>query len=152
MDDLDRRLLALLSTDARLPVKTIAGRLGIARNTVESRLRRLHASGVIDGFTVRLGQAAPSGRVRAVMMVTVASRRPEEVLVALSRLDGVSMVHTTNGRWDLIAELVCADLQSFDRVLSEARGVEGVAETESCLLLASRAGSFVARMEGVAER
>ena len=51
MDDLDRRLVALLSEDARLPVKTIAGRLGIARNTVEARLSRLRASSVIAGFT-----------------------------------------------------------------------------------------------------
>ncbi|MCQ8279927.1 Lrp/AsnC family transcriptional regulator [Acetobacteraceae bacterium KSS8] len=140
MDDLDRRLLALLSEDARLPVKTIAGRLGIARNTVEARLRRLRMSGVIAGFTVRLGPAAAEERVRAVMMVSVATKRPEEVLVSLGRLAGVSMVHTTNGRWDLIAELNCADLRAFDRLLADARNVGGVAETESCLLLASHPG------------
>ncbi len=141
MDDLDRRLVALLSEDARLPVKTIAGRLGIARNTVEARLSRLRASSVIAGFTVRLGPAAAEDRVRAVMMVSVASKRPEEVMVSLSKLVGVSMVHTTNGRWDLIAELNCADLRAFDRLLSDARTVDGVSETESCLLLTSRAGA-----------
>ncbi|MCQ8239415.1 Lrp/AsnC family transcriptional regulator [Rhizosaccharibacter radicis] len=140
MDDLDRRLLALLTEDARLPVKTLAGQLGVARNTVEARLRRLRANKVIDGFTTRLGAGAAAERVRAVMLVSVGSRRPEEVMAALARLDGVRMVHTTNGRWDLVAELSCDDLRAFDRVLDAARRVEGVADTESCLLLASRPG------------
>jgi len=140
MDDLDRRLLALLTEDARLPVKTLAARLGVARNTVEARLRRLRAGKVIDGFTTRLGVGAAAERVRAVMLVSVGSRRPEEVMAALARLDGVRMVHTTNGRWDLVAELGCDDLRAFDRLLDAARRVDGVADTESCLLLASRPG------------
>ena len=51
MDDLDRRLIGLLSEDARLPSATLARRLAVSRGTVQNRVERLGASGVLLGFT-----------------------------------------------------------------------------------------------------
>ena len=54
LDDIDRRLLALLRNDGRLPAATLARHLGVSRGTVQNRLDRLVVAGVILGFTVRL--------------------------------------------------------------------------------------------------
>ena len=49
----------------------------------------------------------------------------------------MARLYSTNGAWDLVAELDCADLRDFDRALREIRAVPGVTNSESCLLLDS---------------
>ena len=58
LDDLDRRLIGLLRADARLPSAALARQLGVSRGTVQNRIDRLTAGGVLLGFTVRLAGAA----------------------------------------------------------------------------------------------
>src|SRR5205809_2495468 len=58
LDDLDGRILRSLAEDSRQPATALARRLGVARTTVQERLARLERSGVIAGYTVRLGPAA----------------------------------------------------------------------------------------------
>ena len=74
MDDTDRRLVALLRENARLPVATLANLLKVSRGTVQNRIDRLTAEGVIGGFTVRLKPEAEPQRVRAITMVAVEGR------------------------------------------------------------------------------
>ena len=59
MDDLDRKLLALLRTDARASTSALARKLSITRSTLQSRLQRLEKNGIITGYTVRLGNDYP---------------------------------------------------------------------------------------------
>ena len=65
----DRRLLAILRENARTPIAEIARRLGVARTTAQTRLSRLEDLGVIQGYGVRLGEAAERGILRAVVLV-----------------------------------------------------------------------------------
>ena len=58
-------MLALLGADARISVATLARRLKVARSTIQARLERLETTGVIAGYTVKLGEAARQGRIRA---------------------------------------------------------------------------------------
>ena len=47
-------------------------------------------------------------------------------------------VHSTNGTWDLIAEIVAQTLEEFDQVLFAIRRLEGVTRSETSLLLSTR--------------
>ncbi|MBK7902475.1 MAG: Lrp/AsnC family transcriptional regulator [Proteobacteria bacterium] len=137
MDDLDRQLVSLLRGNARLPAATIARTLRVARGTVQNRIARLEQEGVIAGYTVRL--AAPDGdrRITALMLIAVDGNNVEKVLRSLRGDASVSTLHTTNGRWDIIAELRADTLEEFDRVLSRIRRIEGVANSETSLLLST---------------
>ena len=140
MDDLDRKLIALLRHDARLPVASLAASLRVSRATVKARLDRLVDTGVILGFTVTLGAQDRSAPVRAVMMVEVEGHRTEAIARLLQGFPEVRALHATNGRWDLVAELETETLADFDRLLSTIRLVDGIAATETSLLLATRKG------------
>ncbi|MGB7740136.1 MAG: Lrp/AsnC family transcriptional regulator [Steroidobacteraceae bacterium] len=137
MDDLDRQLVGLLRGNARMPAATIARTLRVARGTVQNRIARLEQEGVIAGYTVRL--AAPDGdrRITALMLIAVEGNNVEKVLRSLRGDASVSTLHTTNGRWDIIAELRADTLEEFDRVLSRIRRIEGVANSETNLLLST---------------
>lgn len=137
MDDTDRRLLALLRDDARAPLATLARQLGVSRATVQNRIARLRRDGVILGFTLRLRLDADPRRVRAIMMVAIEGKSPAPVIRALRGMPEVVAVHTTNGRWDVVAELRTDSLEHFDQALGRVRAIAGVAQTETSLLLST---------------
>jgi DNA-binding Lrp family transcriptional regulator len=135
LDDTDRRLVALLRADGRLPAATLARHLGISRGTVQNRLDRLLATGVILGFTVRLQSDAEGAGVRAIISIEVRSADTRAVVAALRRMPEVGRIHSTNGRWDLVAEIATPDLASLDRALTEIRALKPVTTSETSILL-----------------
>jgi DNA-binding Lrp family transcriptional regulator len=137
MDGLDRRLLALLRVNAREPAASLAKKLKISRGTVQNRIARLLERGVIQGFTIRTKPAAEAGRVRAIMCLAIEGERSAKVLRALRGFAEVGTIHTTNGRWDLVVELDTATLADFSQALDQIRMIEGIAATETSLLLAN---------------
>jgi len=137
MDDVDRQLIALLRADARTPVATLAKRLGVSRGTVQNRIERLMRQGEVLGFTLRLPPQAEAQRVRAVMAIAVEGERSSAVVAALRGFPEIEAVHTTNGRWDLLAELSADSLAAFSRALDGIRQIKGIATTETSILLAT---------------
>jgi DNA-binding Lrp family transcriptional regulator len=138
LDDTDRRLVALLRADSRLPASSLAVQLKVSRGTVQNRIERLVARGVIQGFTIRTRPELEANRVRAIMCIAVEGERSSAVVKALRGLPTVDRVHTTNGRWDLVAELDTETLREFSDTLDRVRTIEGIASTETSILLATQ--------------
>ncbi|MGD0188298.1 MAG: Lrp/AsnC family transcriptional regulator [Roseiarcus sp.] len=136
-DDLDRRLLAILREDGRAPVSKLASILKVARATVQARLDRLVESGAIFGFTVRARQDQEDGGVCAIMMIEVAGKSTSAIIAKLRGLPELHALHTTNGTWDLVAEIRAANLREFDRVLHDVRAIDGILNSETSILLSS---------------
>ena len=135
MDDTDRRLIALLRANARAPLATLAKQLAVSRGTVQNRLRRLEADGTIVGYTVSLKPDVAEHRLRALMTIAVEGNRAAAVLKTLRGDPSMAVLHTTNGRWDIVAELRVETLEEFDRLLTRVRLLDGVAASETSLLL-----------------
>jgi DNA-binding Lrp family transcriptional regulator len=137
MDDTDRKLIALLRANARATVASIAKTLHVARGTVQNRIAKLERDGTIAGYTVRLKPQADQHRIAAFMSIAVEGNRADSVLRTLRGDPAVEALHTTNGRWDIVAQLRADSLEAFDRVLGRIRQVEGIASTETSLLLST---------------
>ena len=137
VDDLDRQLIALLRDDARSTVAALAKKLRVARGTVQNRIARLEKDGTIVGYTVRLKPEAEPQQIHAVMTIAVEGNRTQSVLRTLRGEPGVVALHSTNGRWDFVAELSVDNLQEFDRLIARISLFEGVSKSETNLLLTS---------------
>jgi DNA-binding Lrp family transcriptional regulator len=137
IDETDKALLTLLEENARLPVATLARRLGLARTTVQARLERLETSGVIEGYTLRLGQNARAP-LRATVLVSIEPRSAPVVLSRLKSLPQVRRVHTTSGRFDLIVTLEAATTEALDETLDRIIGAKGVKSSESLIHLSTK--------------
>lgn len=137
LDSLDRRLISLLRADGRAPISRLATALKVSRATVQARLDRLLESGAILGFTVRAEEGRAGEGVRAVTLIEVAGASTSAVIRALRGLPEIAALHTTNGAWDLVAEVQAESLIDLDRVLREMRMVEGVLNSETSILLRS---------------
>lgn len=137
LTDLDRQLLAALRVDGRAPIAELARSLGVSRATVTSRLDRLVEAGVIIGFSVRIRDDRDDQAVRAVALIEVEGRSTDDVIRKLRGYPEVEALHSTNGAWDLVAELRTDSLAGFDRFLGRLRSIEGVLNSETSLLLSS---------------
>ena len=137
LDALDRALIGLLRADGRAPVSRLAESLGVSRGTVQNRLDRLVDEGVIVGFTVRLREDLDEDVVRAMMVIRLVGQSTTAVVRQLRGMPEVRAVHTTNGAWDLMAEIAVASLPDLDRVLSAIRSIHGIENSETSILLTS---------------
>lgn len=137
ISDLDRRLISELRRDGRAPVSALAERLSVSRATVTKRIDRLTAAGIIVGFSVRVRDPQETGEIRAISFIELLGRATSNAIAELRGYPEITALHTTNGAWDLVAEISCDDLQEFDALLTRLRGVKGLRNSETSLLLSS---------------
>jgi DNA-binding Lrp family transcriptional regulator len=138
MDELDRSILTLLGADARISVATLARRLKVARSTIQARLERLETTGIIAGYTVKLGEAARQGRIRATVLLTIEPRAQANVLSRLKSIPEVERVHTTSGRVDLLLQVAAPSTVALDQVLDQIGEMTGVKASESLIHLSTK--------------
>ncbi|MBU4528865.1 MAG: Lrp/AsnC family transcriptional regulator [Hoeflea sp.] len=138
LDDIDIRLIAELRRDGRASISDLATRLKLARATVRSRIERLMASGEIAGFTVLTRADVSAAPVRGLTLIGIEGRGTERIIALLQGMPAVQVVHSTNGRWDLIVELATDTLQELDDTLVRIRRFEGITSSETNLYLSTR--------------
>jgi DNA-binding Lrp family transcriptional regulator len=138
MDELDRNIVGLLGADARMSVATLSRRLKVARSTIQARLERLESSGVIVGYTVRLGENAREVRLRASVLLTVEPRSQAGILTRLKAIPEVERVFTTSGRFDLLLQIAAPSTKLLDEVLDQIGAMTGVRSSESLIHLSTR--------------
>jgi DNA-binding Lrp family transcriptional regulator len=138
LDDLDRSIIATLGADARMSVATLARRLKVARSTVQARLERLETTGMIAGYTLKLGEAAREGRLRASVLLTIEPRAQAGILIRLKAIPEVERVWSTSGRFDLLLQIAAANARSLDDVLDQIGAMTGVRSSESLIHLSVR--------------
>jgi len=142
MDDLDRDILSALRHNARAPVSSLAALTGASRATVTARIERMAGNGTIAAFTIKTGHEIRSDGVRAIVMIEVLGKLADKVATQLRGMPQVKALHSTNGKWDFVAELEDRDLATFDESLRRIRLIEGINSTETNILLKTSKSSF----------
>ena len=135
MDNIDKKLLALLRKNARTPIVNLAKILNVSRATVQNRIYKLEQNGIILGYTLKLKQEAETEVVKVIMSILVEAKDEENVLQELQSFPEILSVYHTNGHWDLIAEVQSENLSQLGSLLGRIRSVEGIVQTEANLLL-----------------
>lgn len=136
-DSLDSELISELRGDGRATISHLAQRLKVSRATIQNRLDRLISNGAILGFTIRVNETLDQETVKALMMIEISGHSTSQVIKKLRGIPELVKLHTTNGAWDLIAEINTPTLSEFDEVLRQVREVEGILNSETSVLLSS---------------
>jgi DNA-binding Lrp family transcriptional regulator len=137
MDHTDQRLIAFLRHNARRSISDLALDLGLSRATVRARINRLERGRDILGYSVIVKGDADALPVRGIMMIEIEGRSTDQVIQALSGFSEIVAIHTTNGRWDLVAEIGAPDLIALDSVLRRIRLLPAIRVSETSLLLST---------------
>ena len=110
----------------------------VARSTVQSRLERLETTGVIAGYTVKLGEEAREGRLRATVLLTIEPRAQAAILTKIKAMPEVERMHSTSGRIDLLLQIAAPSTAILDRVLDQIGQLTGVINSESLIHLSTK--------------
>ncbi len=138
IDDTDRRLIAELSRNARLPVAKLATKLGLARTTVQARIDKLERNGVIAGYTLRLSEQVKRGMIRATVLLHIRPSAQGAIVTHLARIPQVETAHTTSGRCDLSCLLRTETTLELDQTLDRIGAIDGVEDMETLVHLSTK--------------
>ncbi|HYC06082.1 MAG TPA: Lrp/AsnC family transcriptional regulator [Azospirillaceae bacterium] len=138
LDETDTALLRQLEMDGRLPAATLARRLKLSRTTVQARIDRLLAGGVIAGFTVRHGDVYRRALAQGLVMITVAPKRSATIEARLRAMPEVRALHAVSGPFDMIAHVAAMEIGELDRVIDAIGMLDGVERTTSSIILSTR--------------
>lgn len=135
LDRIDRRILAVLQEDGRLPAVELAERIGLSPTSTGERLRRLQKEGVIAGFRARLDPRRLGLELLVFVEVSLDKTTPDvfdRFAQAVRRAPEVLECHMVAGGFDYLLKTRVADMAAYRRFLGEVLlALPGVRETRT---------------------
>lgn len=139
VDDTDRRILALVQRDAKLPQAQVASQVGLSTPAVNERLKKLERSGVIRRYAAVVDPHAVGAPVTAFVEVFIEHPRFEQAFLQhLQRLDEVQECHHVTGEFSLLLKVRVRDIERLQHLLLTDLGAhEGVRQTRTTMVLST---------------
>jgi len=133
LDELDKKILQILSKDSRTAFTKIAKELSISEGTVRHRVNGMIAQGVIKRFTV---ETIETEKIRAVTLLSAMPEAPtSKIAEAVRDVLGVEKVYELSGEYDLLAEISGEDIESINKCIDEIRHIGGISKTNTLIVL-----------------
>ncbi|MGV5049578.1 Lrp/AsnC family transcriptional regulator [Rhodococcus pyridinivorans] len=135
LDRLDAALLGELTRNPRAGIVDLSAKLGVARNTVQSRIRKLEESGAVTGYRPVVDLPKLGVPLQAFIGAELVQAQMGHVIAQLGRFPEVLEVHATTGREDLLIRMAAQSQEDLLLVLERLHAIEGVAHTTTTLAL-----------------
>ena len=124
-DAIDRRIMNLLSANARMSVSDVAASAGLSQSACTRRIQAREASGCIRGYGARLGRRRLGFHVTALVDITLGTQVDEDLTAfedAIARIDGIVECMLVSGAQDYRLKILCRDLDDYERLHREHLG------------------------------
>jgi DNA-binding Lrp family transcriptional regulator len=148
IDELDARLIATLRENPRVGLLEVARQLGVARGTVQARLAKLEARGVIKGHGPEIDTDAMGYAISAFMLVELAQGRLAEARDALDAIPEVLEADAISGPQDLICRVVARNTEHLQEIVNHLLATPAIRRCTSYIVLSRqvppRTGPLVA--------
>lgn len=131
IDEIDRRILAVVSEDARISLKDLAGRVNLSSPSTSERLRRLEEKGVIRGFTVDIDPAALGYGLQAIVRIRPLPGKLHIVQALIAEIPEVVDCDKVTGDDCFVARLCLRSITQLDEILDR---VAEKAETSTAIV------------------
>ena len=134
MDKTDRRILAVLESNARTSAAEIGRQIGLSRTAVQDRMSKLEADGVIAGYRVQVSDAQDN-LIRAMLFVKIAVRPCDRALNWMASLEGVREVASLSGDVDAIVSCTVPDVGALTALNDKIGASDLITSSTSNLVL-----------------
>lgn len=136
LDDLDRKILALLMENAKRPYTELGARLFVSGGTIHVRMNKLIAAGVVKGQTLVVDHAKLGYDVSAFLGIYLkGSGLYNQAAEYLKGIQEIVSAHYTTGVYSIFARVVCRDTDHLRDVLQRIQAFEGIQRTETFISL-----------------
>jgi len=134
LDAKDREILDILSRDARIATKALAGRIALSRSATAERVANLERAGIIRGYRADIGEI-DSSMLRAMLLIKLLRTPSREILDTLAQSPQVKRVSSVAGELDLIVEIAAASMDDLNRLRDGIAGHAVVADITTAVVL-----------------
>ena len=138
VDTVDAAILELFAAEPRIGVLEASRRLRLARGTVQARLDKLAARGIVTGWGPDVDAAALGFPVTAFVTLEIAQRGHDEIGGRLAGIPEVLEVHTITGNGDLLCRVVARSNADLQRVIDQVVATDGIGRTSTVIALATQ--------------
>ncbi len=135
IDELDARLIAELRAHPRLGLLEVSRRLGVARGTVQARLRKLEQRGVVVGYGPEIDAAEIGHSIQAFVMLELTQGRLAEAVRALEETPEVLEVDAVSGPQDLICRIAARDTEHLQAIVNSLLASDAIRRSTSYVVL-----------------
>jgi DNA-binding Lrp family transcriptional regulator len=135
IDPLDARILLALESDPEATTLALARSLGIARNTVHARLRRLTDGGALRDFSRRVDPVAMGYDLVAFISIAISQSAGGSAVAGLQAVPEVVEIHAMTGEYDFLAKVVARNTPDLLRVTNAMLTIDGVVRTNTAISL-----------------
>lgn len=136
MDEKDRKIIAALRENAKMPIRKISKRVHITESAIRKRVKRLEREGVIEGYTVVANPSKLGYSTMAVVGLDVEPEKCRMVIKELTSLEDVKRLAILAGEHTIMGEVLARDNKELtDIVLRKIGGIEGVTKVHTSVIL-----------------
>lgn len=134
-DDLDKKILEILSGNSRLSVREISRLVDSSPPTVSRRIRRLEELGTIKGYVSIIEDEELGYDCRALLLIKVSGNSdPSKIVEKMKNNDKICNLYSTVGNYDIISTATCSTVESLSSFIDSLRKIEGIAWIDSVLI------------------
>lgn len=139
IDDLDLTILSELSEDAAISVPKLSKKIKVNSSVVYSRIKRLIKGKLIERFTIVVNDAELGFGVKALTGINMDSKKRDNVINELFKIDGVREIAEVTGRFDILVTMYAQSLDEMHKIVSDKIGrIDGVLSSESFIEMKTR--------------
>ena len=139
LDEIDRKIIAALQADGRLPIVDLANRVGLSATPCQRRVKRLEEEGLIMRYAALVSPAAMGFGLQALVEVTLedhSEKTVEAFEAAIRARSEVVACYAVTGDMDFLLHVFATDLASFsDFALKALLRMPGVKGTRSSFIM-----------------
>jgi DNA-binding Lrp family transcriptional regulator len=135
IDELDARLISTLRANPRIGLLEVARRLGVARGTVQARLAKLEARGVIVGHGPEVDPEAMGYAIAAFIFIELSQGRLAEAAEALSAIPEVLEADAISGPQDMVCRIVAHNTEHLQELVNQLLATPAIRRCTSYIVL-----------------
>lgn len=134
-DDLDKKILEILSRNSRTSVREISKMIDSSPPTVSRRIRRLEERGIIKGYVSIIEDEELGYDCRALLLIKVGGNSdPENIIEEMKDNERICNLYKTVGNYDIICTATCTKLDGLSGFIDGLRKIDGIAWIDSVLI------------------
>lgn len=136
MDETDKKILNVLSENARTSISSISKKTGIPNSTISNRIHKLEENNIIEQYTTIFNPEKIGVNVTAIIIIQTQTEKHENVEIELPKIGQVSQVYSISGEYDILIKVWTKDLEELNEIInSKIRTIDGIEELRELIVM-----------------
>ena len=132
IDNIDLKILNVLSKNAKMPYTEVAKKVFVSGGTVHVRMRKLEKMGVVRGTKLDIDYDKLGYNISSYMGIYLEkSFLYKETVKSLKKIPEIVEIHAITGQYTIFMKIICKDTSHFRKFLDTVHKVKGITRTET---------------------